>query len=90
MLATQCITACRHGQDNLKKFKRSIRTGKKRNQKLLVYWDFPTQLSLGFTENGAKKKKKGGNIQYVVILWEKMRCWMLEKNVQLNRKQFVL
>lgn len=58
MLATQCITACRHGQDNLKKFKRSIRTGKKRNQKLLVYWDFPTQLSLGFTENGAKKKKK--------------------------------
>lgn len=58
MLATQCITACRHGQDNLKKFKRSIRTGKKRNQKLLVYWDFPTQLSLGFTENGAKKKKE--------------------------------
>lgn len=58
MLATQCIMACRHGQDNLKKFKRSIRTGKKRNQKLLVYWDFPTQLSLGFTENGAKKKKK--------------------------------
>lgn len=58
MLAIQCITACRHGQDNLKKFKRSIRTGKKRNQKLLVYWDFPTQLSLGFTENGAKKKKR--------------------------------
>lgn len=58
MLATQCIMACRHGQDNLKKFKRSIRTGKKRNQKLLVYWDFPTQLSLGFTENGAKKKEK--------------------------------
>lgn len=58
MLATQCITACRHGQDNLKKFKRSIRTGKKRNQKLLVYWDFPTQLSLGFTENGAKKRRK--------------------------------
>lgn len=64
MLATQCITACRHGQDNLKKFKRSIRMGKKRNQKLLVYWDFPTQLSLGFTENGAKNKKRRK--------WEKM------------------
>lgn len=87
MLATECITACRHGQDNLKKFKQGIRMGKKRNQKLLVYWDFPTQLSLGFTENGAKK---GGNIQYVVILWEKMRCWMLEENVQLNGRQFVL
>lgn len=38
--------------------------GKKRNQKLLVYWDFPTQLSLGFTENGAKNKKRRK--------WEKM------------------
>lgn len=61
--------------------------GKNGNQKLLVYWDFPTQLSLGFTENGAKNV---GNIQYVVILWEKMHCWMLEENVQLNGRQFVL
>lgn len=86
MLATQCITACRHGQDNLKKFKRSCRMGKKGNQKL-IYWDFPTQFSLGSTENGAKKR---GNIQSVVILWEKMRCWMLEENMQLNGRQFVL
>ncbi len=26
-------------------------------QKLLIYWDFHTQLSLGFTENGLKKRK---------------------------------
>ncbi len=26
-------------------------------QKLLIYWDFHTQLSLGFTENGPKKRK---------------------------------
>ncbi len=26
-------------------------------QKLLIYWDFHTQLYLGFTENGPKKRK---------------------------------
>ncbi len=26
-------------------------------QKLLIYWDFHTQPSLGFTENGPKKRK---------------------------------
>ncbi len=26
-------------------------------QKLLIYWDFLTQPSLGFTENGLKKRK---------------------------------
>ncbi len=26
-------------------------------QKLLIYWDFHTQPSLGFTENGLKKRK---------------------------------
>lgn len=58
MLATQCITACRHGQDNLKKFKRSIRTGKKRNQKLLVYWDFPHTIVSGVYREWCKKKKR--------------------------------
>ncbi len=26
-------------------------------EKLLIYWDFHTQPSLGFTENGQKKRK---------------------------------
>ncbi len=26
-------------------------------KKLLIYWDFHTQLSLGFTENGPKNRK---------------------------------
>ncbi len=45
----------------------SIRKGKKGDlsdfergmlfQKLLIYWDFHAQPSLGFTENGLKKRK---------------------------------
>ncbi len=76
MTATQCIQVSRCGEDDLLKFKLSIRTGKKGDlsdfehgmvvgadglvwvfQTLLIYWDFHTQPSLGFTENGPKKRK---------------------------------
>ncbi len=30
-------------------------------QKLLIYWDFHTQPSLGFTENGPEKRKEDEN-----------------------------
>ncbi len=75
-------------QDNLLKFKPSIRKGKKEDlsnfergmvvgarrlvwvfQKLLIYWDFHTQPSLEFTENGLKKRK------YLVI------CSCVDENV---------
>ncbi len=39
--------------------------------KLLIYWDFHTQPSLGFTENGLKKR----NIQRAAVVWMKMSCW---------------
>lgn len=32
-------------------------------QKLLIYCDFPTQASLGFTENGLKKEKPSSEQQ---------------------------
>ena len=41
-------------------------------QKLLIYSDFHTQPSLGFTENGPKLTEYE-NIQWVV--WTKMPCW---------------
>ncbi len=54
--------------DDLLKFKPSIRMGKKGECcwcqtgwseyfKLMIYWDFNAQPSLGFTENGQKKRK---------------------------------
>ncbi len=74
--SNSCIWASRCDEDDLLKFKPSIRTGKKGDlsdfergmvvggrrlvwvfHKLLIYWDFHTQPSLGFTENGLKKRK---------------------------------
>ncbi len=72
----QQLNATRCGEDDLLKFKPSIRMGKKGDlsdfecgmvvgtdglvwvfQKLLIYWDFHAQPSLGFTENCPKKRK---------------------------------
>ncbi len=39
-------------------------------QKLLI-WDFHTQPSLGFTENGRKRE----NIQWSAVVWTKMPYW---------------
>ncbi len=51
-------------------------------QKLLIYWDFHTQPSLGFTENGPKKRKypvRGENV------WTKMPCWCQRRMGRLVR-----
>jgi len=40
-------------------------------QKLLIYWDFEAQPSLGFTENGPKKWK----YPVSAVVWTKMPCW---------------
>ncbi len=40
-------------------------------QKLLIYWDFHTQPSLGFMENGQKKRK----YPVTAVVWTKMPCW---------------
>ena len=46
---------------DLSDFERGMVVGARRAgseyQKLLIYWDFHTQPSLGFTENGPKKRK---------------------------------
>jgi len=38
-------------------------------QKRLIYWDFQEQLSIGFTENGPKKRQ---NIQWAAVPWANM------------------
>ncbi len=45
-------------------------------QKLLIYWDFHTQPSLGFTENGPKKRKypvSGSCVDENVLLMSEVR-----------------
>lgn len=71
MSPTQCIYACTCCEDDLLKFKPSIKMGKKGGlgdfecgmvaggvlRKLLICWDFNTQPALGFAKNGQKKKR---------------------------------
>ncbi len=48
-------------------------------QKLLIYWDFHAQPSLGFTEN----------IQWAAVVWTKMPCWCqrrMDRRVRDDRK----
>ncbi len=45
-------------------------------QKLLIYWDFHAQLSLGFTENGPKKRKypvSGSCVDEIALLMSEVR-----------------
>ncbi len=49
--------------------------------KLLIYWDFHAQPSLGFTENGLKRE----NIQWAAVVWTKMPCWCLRRMGRLVR-----
>ncbi len=45
-------------------------------QKLLIYWDFHAQPSLGFTENGLKKRKypvSGSCVDENVLLMSEVR-----------------
>ncbi len=82
-------------EDDLLKFKPSIRMGKKGDlsdsergmvlcvrrrltvfQKLLIYWDFHAQPSLGFTENGPKKRKypvSGSCVEENALLMSEVR-----------------
>ncbi len=51
-------------------------------QKLLIYWDFHTQLSLGFTENGPIKRKypvSGSCVDKNALLMSDVRgeCWLV-------------
>ncbi len=50
-------------------------------QKLLIYWDFHAQPSLGFTENGPKRE----NIQWAAVVWTKMPCWCQRRMGRLVR-----
>ncbi len=50
-------------------------------QKLLIYWDFHEQPSLGFTENGLKRE----NIQWAAVVWMKMACWCQRRMGRLIR-----
>ncbi len=52
-------------------------------QKLLIYWDFHAQPSLGFTENGPKKRKYP-NIRAAVV-WTKMPWWCQRRMSRLVR-----
>ncbi len=87
MAATQCIKASRCGEDDLLKFKPSIRMGKKgylsdfkhgmvvgaRRAGLSIS---KTQLSLGFTENGPEKRKypvSGSYVDKHVLLMSEVR-----------------
>ncbi len=49
-------------------------------QKLLIYWDFHTQPSLGFTENGPKRE----NIQWAAVV-TKIPCWCQRRMGRLVR-----
>lgn len=54
-------------------------------QKLVICWDFPTQPSLAFTENGLKRE----NMWWTAGLWVKMPCRSHRRMVRLlwpNRK----
>ncbi len=45
-------------------------------QKLLIYWDFHAQLSIGFTENGPKKIKytvSGSSVDENALLMSEVR-----------------
>ncbi len=50
-------------------------------QKRLIYWDFHSQPSLGFTENGPKRE----NIQWAAVVWTKMPCWCKRRMGRLVR-----
>ncbi len=50
--------------------------------KLLIYWDFHAQPSLGFTENGQRKKE---NIQWAAVVWTRMPCWCQRRMGRLVR-----
>ncbi len=50
-------------------------------QKLLIYWDFNKQPSLGFTENGPKKRK----YEWAAVVWMKMPWWCQRRMGRLVR-----
>ncbi len=50
-------------------------------KKLLSYWDFHAQPSVGFTDNGPKRE----NIQWAAVVWTKMPCWCQRRMGRLVR-----